>query len=61
MALGMFINYVDRGNLATVGPVLQDQLHISPTELGSLFSALRPSGEVLARAAPFYQDAGEAR
>jgi MFS family permease len=39
MALGMFINYVDRGNLATVGPVLQDQLHLSSTELGSLFSA----------------------
>ena len=39
MALGMFINYVDRGNLGTVGPVLQDQLHLSSTELGSLFSA----------------------
>jgi MFS family permease len=39
MALGMFINYVDRGNLATVGPVLQDQLHLSATQLGSLFSA----------------------
>ena len=39
MALGMFINYVDRGNLSTVGPVLQDQLHLSSTQLGSLFSA----------------------
>ncbi|HXX02305.1 MAG TPA: MFS transporter, partial [Candidatus Acidoferrales bacterium] len=39
LALGMFINYVDRGNLSTVGPVLQDQLHLSSTELGSLFSA----------------------
>jgi MFS family permease len=39
MALGTFINYVDRGNLATVGPVLQDQLHLTSTELGSLFSA----------------------
>ena len=39
MALGMFINYVDRGGLSTVGPVLQDRLHLSSTELGSLFSA----------------------
>ena len=39
MALGMLINYIDRGNLATVGPVLQDQMHLSSTQLGALFSA----------------------
>ena len=39
MALGMFINYVDRGTLGTVAPVLQDQLHLSSAQLGTLFSA----------------------
>jgi MFS family permease len=39
MALSLFINYVDRGNLATAGPVLQEQLHLSATQLGTLFSA----------------------
>jgi MFS family permease len=52
MAAGMFINYVDRGSLSTVAPVLQDQLHLSSTQLGMLFSgffvtyvcAMAPSG-----------------
>lgn len=39
MALSLFINYIDRGNLATAGPMVQDELHLSATELGALFSA----------------------
>ena len=35
----VFINYIDRGNLATAAPLMQDQLHLSPSQLGLLFSA----------------------
>src|SRR6202050_2732145 len=35
----LFINYVDRGNLATAAPLIQEQLHLSATELGTLLSA----------------------
>jgi MFS family permease len=35
----LFVNYIDRGNIATVGPMLIDQLHLSNTELGLLFTA----------------------
>ena len=38
LALAVFINYVDRGNLATAGPVMKDQLGLSATELGLLLS-----------------------
>jgi MFS family permease len=39
LTLAAFINYVDRGNLATAGPLIQDQLHLSHTELGVLLAA----------------------
>jgi len=35
----VFINYVDRGNLATAAPFMQDELHLSATQLGVLLSA----------------------
>ena len=35
----LFVNYVDRGNLATVGPLLVDQLGLSNAQLGLLLSA----------------------
>jgi MFS family permease len=35
----LFINYVDRGNLATVGPLLIDQQGLSNAQLGLLLSA----------------------
>jgi MFS family permease len=35
----LFINYVDRGNLATAAPLIQDELHLTATELGTLLSA----------------------
>ncbi len=38
LALAVFINYVDRGNLATAGPVMKDQLGLSATQLGLLLS-----------------------
>ena len=35
----VFINYIDRGNLATAAPLMQDELHLSPSQLGVLLSA----------------------
>jgi MFS family permease len=39
LTLAAFINYVDRGNLATAGPLIRDQLSLSNTQLGLLLSA----------------------
>jgi MFS family permease len=36
---GVFINYIDRGNLATAAPLMQDELHLSSSQLGVLLSA----------------------
>lgn len=35
----VFINYIDRGNLATAAPLMQDELHLSTSQLGILLSA----------------------
>ena len=35
----VFINYIDRGNLSTAAPLLQDELHLSASQLGFLLSA----------------------
>jgi MFS family permease len=39
LAIAVFINYVDRGNLATAAPLIKDQLHLSSTQMGLLLSA----------------------
>jgi|SRR5579872_4221227 len=39
LAVAVFINYVDRGNLATAAPLIQDQLRLSGTQIGVLLSA----------------------
>jgi len=39
VTLVLVISYVDRGNLATAGPLLSDELKLSPTEFGELLSA----------------------
>ena len=39
LALSIFINYVDRGNLATAAPLIKDQLRLSNTQIGLLISA----------------------
>jgi len=39
LALAAFINYVDRGNLATAGPLIRDELGLSNAQLGVLLSA----------------------
>lgn len=39
LGLGVFINYVDRGNLATAGPLLKTELKLSNTQFGLLISA----------------------
>ena len=39
MALAVFINYVDRGNLATAAPLIKDELKLTNTQVGLLLSA----------------------
>ncbi len=39
LAISVFINYVDRGNLSIAAPMLKDELKISSTQLGFLLSA----------------------
>jgi MFS family permease len=39
LAGAVFINYFDRGNLATAAPLIQKELSLSNAELGILFSA----------------------
>jgi MFS family permease len=39
ISVAVFINYIDRGNLATAAPLMQDELHLSAGQLGFLLSA----------------------
>jgi MFS family permease len=39
LALAIFINYVDRGNLATAGPLIKDEFELSATAFGQLVAA----------------------
>jgi len=39
LTLAAFINYVDRGNLATAGPLIRDQFALSNAQLGLLLLA----------------------
>lgn len=39
LAISVFINYIDRGNLSIAAPTLKDELHLSATQLGILLSA----------------------
>ena len=39
MALAVFINYVDRGNLATAGPLIKDEMKLSAESFGLIVSA----------------------
>ena len=39
LAISVFINYIDRGNLSIAAPMLKDELGISATQLGFLLSA----------------------
>ena len=39
LAAALFINYVDRGALPIAAPLVQDELGLSPSQLGLLFSA----------------------
>lgn len=39
LALAVFVNYVDRGNLATAAPLLKGELGLSATDVGLLLSA----------------------
>ena len=39
LGISVFINYVDRGNLAIAAPMLKDELGISAAQLGVLLSA----------------------
>lgn len=51
LAVAVFINYVDRGNLATAAPLMKDQLGLNNTQIGLLLSAFfwtYTPGQVLA-------------
>jgi MFS family permease len=39
LGIGVFINYIDRGNLATAAPLMRSELHLSGTQIGLLLSA----------------------
>lgn len=39
LSLAVFINYIDRGNLATAAPLIKDELHLSATQIGFLLTA----------------------
>jgi MFS family permease len=39
LALSIFINYIDRGNLATAAPLIKADLHLTTLEIGLLTSA----------------------
>lgn len=39
LAIAIFINYVDRGNLATASPLIKDELHLTNTQMGLMISA----------------------
>jgi MFS family permease len=39
LSLSVLINYIDRSNLSIAAPFLQEELHISNTQLGTLLSA----------------------
>ena len=39
VTVAVFINYVDRGNLSTAAPLIQTELHLSATQLGTLLAA----------------------
>jgi MFS family permease len=49
VSTAVFINYIDRGNLATAAPLMQGELHLNATQLGVLLSAFY-YGYVLAMA-----------
>ena len=39
MVFSVFLNYVDRGNLSIAAPLIEDELHLSPAQLGFLLSS----------------------
>jgi MFS family permease len=47
LILAVLINYADRGNLALAAPMLQDEWHLSPSQLGILLSCFFWSYTVL--------------
>ena len=39
LAIAVFLNFVDRGNLSIAAPLLKDELRLSPSQLGILLSS----------------------
>jgi MFS family permease len=39
LGLAIFVNYIDRGNLATAAPLIKDELTLTSTQIGILISA----------------------
>ena len=38
LALSVFLNYIDRGNLSIAAPLLQNELGLTPWQIGKLFA-----------------------
>src|SRR5689334_22457732 len=38
LVISLLVNYVDRGNLSIAAPLLKNELHLSASQLGILFS-----------------------
>src|SRR5215469_16400573 len=38
LVISIAVNYIDRGTLSVAGPFLESELHLTKTQLGSLFS-----------------------
>lgn len=39
LVVSIFVNYIDRSNLSIAAPVIQDELSLTPAQIGSLLSA----------------------
>jgi MFS family permease len=61
LSLALVLNYIDRGNLATAGPLLINELKLSPTQLGTLLSAFYVAYAVAMVPAGWFADRHGAR
>jgi MFS family permease len=47
LSLALMLNYIDRGAIATAAPLLQDELKLSPSEIGWVLAGPRVTGRWL--------------
>jgi MFS transporter, ACS family, D-galactonate transporter len=56
LAIGFVLNYIDRGNISVVAPLIQHEFNINPTHLGILFSSFFLSYALMQLPAGFLAD-----